>query len=348
VFANSSASLNVTPMYAGINTFTIPVQYAVGAGASNNAVGLNVRIDSNVLQNTDLGQGWEASYATVPPNQGPALKRLGAAPPGKISIKTNAFNQGGNEANGWFSSMSFGLKTKQGFIGMTWSPSSQQTRALTPKLEFYIAVGSFGSNALASWTDVSNANQRLTLADFLFNKVTVTYTEIGNWEVEPGEPKGALVDSRRTSVPSLSYSHERLAEAHANLVGLATRTGNMASGPVHHFDDGIQRALLDSITWDDSSSTSTATGGAVLAGVLTVRTALTASFAAFILAGVRFEITWTSTDGLKVAFSYDGHRSLEFIKSLFSPGALLEFLLRRGQLASGPNSDALAPLGAPA
>jgi hypothetical protein len=70
VFANSSTSLSVPPMSPATNTFTIPVQYVVGAGASNSAVGLNIRIDSNITLNTDLAQAWEANYATVPPNQG--------------------------------------------------------------------------------------------------------------------------------------------------------------------------------------------------------------------------------------------------------------------------------------
>lgn len=345
VFANSSASLSIASMYPGVNTFTIPVQYSLGAGASNSAVGLNVRIDSNITQNTDLGQAWEASYVTVPPNQGPSLKQIGAAEPGKISIRSNAFHQASNEANGWFSNMSYGLRTKQGFIGMTWSPSPQKTRVLTPKLEFYISVGSFGSNALASWTDVSNSNQRLTLADFRLNKVTVIYTEIGGWVVEPGEPQRLVVDSHRANLPSLSLSHQLLAQAHANLVGLATRTGSTGSGPGHHFDSGTQEALLQSVTWDDSSSARTAAGSAgFLRGTLTLRTALFASFAAFILAGLRFIVTFTSADGLQVAFSYSGDQPVEFVKSLFAPGALLEFLQRQGALSAEQPSPGLVKI----
>src|SRR5262249_61371312 len=71
VYANSSTSLAVGPFQPGYNTFTIPVQYIVGAGASNNAVGLNIQVTSSVQNNADLGQMWDANYATVPPNQGP-------------------------------------------------------------------------------------------------------------------------------------------------------------------------------------------------------------------------------------------------------------------------------------
>ena len=48
VFANSSACLTVDSHAQGSNLFGIPLQYKVGAGASNQAVGLDIAISSNV------------------------------------------------------------------------------------------------------------------------------------------------------------------------------------------------------------------------------------------------------------------------------------------------------------
>lgn len=56
VFANSSASLAIDSNDPATNSFTIPVQYVVAAGASNNAVGLNVKVNSTISQNSDLSQ----------------------------------------------------------------------------------------------------------------------------------------------------------------------------------------------------------------------------------------------------------------------------------------------------
>lgn len=69
VFANSSTNLAIAPNAGSVNTFTIPVQYIVGAGASNNAVGLNTKIDSFITKDADLGQMWDANYARCRPTR---------------------------------------------------------------------------------------------------------------------------------------------------------------------------------------------------------------------------------------------------------------------------------------
>ena len=224
VFANSSTSLAVPANSPATNTFTVPVQYVVGAGASNNAVGLNVVISSTISQNTDLQQGWQATYADAPPNMGPTLL-AGSAPANKdqIAIASNGFNQASNEANGWFSSMSYGVKTSQGFAGMTWSPSPAQTRTLTPLLQFYVAVGTFQANSLAAWTDVSNTSAQLDVpSSFLQNKCTVTYTATVGWTVTPGAPSThrSLESGESAMAHSLIQSHQLLSGAHADLVDI--------------------------------------------------------------------------------------------------------------------------------
>lgn len=190
VYANSSACLALEPNSPDTNYFTIPAQYVVGAGACNEAVGLNVLIDSNITQGTDIGQTWEADYATVPPNMGPNLTLSGTpSPTGTISISTNAFNQMMNEANGWFSNQSFGIMTSAGYMGMTWSPSPQSRTTITPSLSFYISIGSFNSNALADWVSVSNGAAFVEVpSSFLNNCCTVTLTASGEWLVTPGMP----------------------------------------------------------------------------------------------------------------------------------------------------------------
>ena len=54
VFANSNTNLYIPGGSTNLNSFTIPVQYVIGAGASNNAVGLNTVIESSATRNTEL------------------------------------------------------------------------------------------------------------------------------------------------------------------------------------------------------------------------------------------------------------------------------------------------------
>lgn len=191
VYANSSVSLVIPSNSPGINSVTVPVQYVVGAGASNHAVGLNVRIQSTVTQNASLSQRWQANYASVPPSMGPSLSLTpNAVGPNNIAITSNAFNQASNEANGWFSNMSYGIQTSMGFMGMTWSPSPNQTWTVTPKLSFYVTTGNFGSNALADWAQVMNDAASLRVpTDFQYGSCTVTLLAGGSWIVTPGKPQ---------------------------------------------------------------------------------------------------------------------------------------------------------------
>ena len=122
VFANSDTSLFVIPNYQGTNKFTIPLQYTVGAGASNDAVGLNIQIDSAIMEDASLEDMWDVEYATIPPKQGPtmSLEQGTQSPANTIGVKSNAFNKVLNEDGQWFSNMTFGIVTANGFIGITW------------------------------------------------------------------------------------------------------------------------------------------------------------------------------------------------------------------------------------
>jgi hypothetical protein len=206
VFANSSVSLEVAPNFAFTNEFIIPAQYVVGAGAGNQAVGLDIEIIPGSTKAASLTDTWNANYANAPPNQGPTMAPAGTRQkPSDIAIVTNAFDRVSNERIGWFSSQTFGIQTAAGFIGMTWSPDPSTTTILTPRLTFYIAAGSYGSNRLASYGEMSN--QLANHGEFSntcavieapssfdeLNQCTVTYTQSGEWQITPGKPPTNLV-----------------------------------------------------------------------------------------------------------------------------------------------------------
>lgn len=324
VFANSAASLAVVPNYPGENYFTIPVQFVVGAGASNNAVGLNVRVTSAITQNAGLTDQFSAEYATSPPNKGPNLTMIGnGAAPTQISIASNGFNQAGNENQGWFSNMSFGINTAAGFMGMTWSPFPSQTRTLTPILNFYVAVGSFGASTLAAYTTVSNKSAHLTTPNsFLRNEATVTYTPTGTWLVTPGKPpKASLFAGAIPAIDSLVDAHLYLARAHADLITL----GGERAGQSRYLlaESTKQEDTVVSVKWKDSPAMGDEAAAALtfLAGTLTVTTALLAAFTYFVLSGVEFNITSAPVSGTTIDFTYSGNQSAAHIQALFTAGA---------------------------
>jgi hypothetical protein len=301
VFANSSASLAVRPDSPAQNSFVIPAQYMVGAGASNHAVGLNVRVISNVTMNAGLQDTWQADYANVPPNMGPRLIKAGTqAPANTIAIASNAFNKAQNENHGWFGNQSFGIQTGQGFIGMTWSPNPQQTRTLTPNLAFYVTTGNFGANALASWNQISsNAAAIRAPADFQSGSCTVTFAANGTWRVTPGAPPPHALAQDPGGFPS---------GAHNEL-------------PAHLLKGHVFVDTLVSVHWDAEPSSA---GETFLTGTITVSTALPGPCTYFVLSGVTFQIAGAAS-GTTVPFRYAGSRSVEAIKSLFRPGSQLVF-----------------------
>jgi hypothetical protein len=300
VFANSNAALAVKPGARTLNRFVIPTQFVVGAGAANKPVGLGIRIVSSVTEDSNLTDKWDATYANVPPNMGPELDLSSAkAPANTIAISSNAFNKVANENSGWFSNQSFGIETDAGFIGMTWSPKPQQTRTLTPKLTFYIAVGSYGSNSLASWTEVSNGSATVTApGNFQFNECTVTYNPDGSWVVTKGKPSLMLA-------------------ANTQLAAMALLQGGSA-------ETGTQVDVLDSVHWDTMlSATEDYT---YLSGTISVTAALAAGFTYFLLSGVTFVLTNQTENGqTRFRFSYRGDWSSRAIKDLFQAGATLLF-----------------------
>ncbi len=193
LFANSNTSLQIPGLSSNLNSFTIPVQYIVGVGASNNAVGLNTVITSNATRNTELGQGWAVTYATVPPNQGPDLSGAALSSATSITMTSNAFNQQTNQANSWYESMTFGVKTQSGSLGITWVPDPSKEYIITPTLTFYIAVGNFSSNQLASIAAISTGSQALSTPSSFdaLGRCTVVYSATGQFSTYTGVPKAS-------------------------------------------------------------------------------------------------------------------------------------------------------------
>jgi hypothetical protein len=190
VYANSSAQISVLPNYGGVNNFTIPLQYVVGVGASNQAVELGVQIDSSFVRNTQLESVWNAKYATIPPQQGPTLELAQGlkSDPNTISLVTNNFNATRNLAGDWHSSMSFGIQSANGFIGITWKPSPGEKYQFAPNFSFYIATGEFSNNHLADILEISRNAAEVDLEQFSDSlEATVTLTSTGEWRVTPGK-----------------------------------------------------------------------------------------------------------------------------------------------------------------
>ena len=189
VFANSSASLYVQPNYGGINKFTIPLQYILAAGASNNAVAEGVQIDSSIVRNAQLEEVWEATYATVPPKQGPGLSIIQGAksPEDTIGYNSNNFDKKHNQNEKWYSSMSFGIQSPNGFLGVTWSPSPGDEHTIRPKFSFFISTGSFTSYELADITTISGESAKVPWEKFENLEATVILTSTGTFRVESGK-----------------------------------------------------------------------------------------------------------------------------------------------------------------
>jgi hypothetical protein len=227
VFANSSACLTIDSNSQSLNNFGIPLQYRVGSGASNQAVGLDVQISSNVSLNAEINQAFQANYQeTVPPKKGPTMKQTGASTKdGTIQITSNNFDKPGNEENSWFSNMSFGIQSAAGFIGMTWSPAPGVTRTLEPKFSFYISTGSFDYNSLAQWTDVSSQAATVELSDFnQLHGNPAAQRQMGC------HPRSSAAKVSAQAYQTLVSSHQALCNSHAELISLANAIEPLGDG----------------------------------------------------------------------------------------------------------------------
>ena len=191
VFANSSAYMTVPANFPEGPSFSIPVRYLVVAGAQNNPVGLDIMIAPGYQLNTELDEQWNIQYAEPTQHRPPTMRIAGSiANPNALLLQTLPYDKDEEAQANWYANQSFGIETPQGYIGMTWSPNPGQPLTLTPNLTFYVAIGDYGVNQLASLEQVAN-NAAVVTAPNSFdagNEATVTCTQEGRWIVAPGSP----------------------------------------------------------------------------------------------------------------------------------------------------------------
>lgn len=186
VFANSDTYV-IVPINDGSqrNSFNIPWQNVVAVGASNEAVASGAHIESSVTERTGVEVMWEADYSEKKP---PTLKQSGRAR--TLTIQSNYFNKGLEMANQRYGSMTYGVQSDEGFLGITWSPAPGTRYQIEPRVRFYVAIGDFQSNRLADIPVISRSAAEVTESEFDANgEATVVLSVDGNWQVYAGPPR---------------------------------------------------------------------------------------------------------------------------------------------------------------
>ncbi|KZN38692.1 hypothetical protein N480_13640 [Pseudoalteromonas luteoviolacea S2607] len=228
VYANSSTGIFVEPNYLGLNYFVIPYKYALQAGASNNAVQANTKIESSIEStisiDVELGKVYDTQYATAPPKKGPNLtvNQSDSSPTGTLQIQTNSFDKVENEEQRWFENATFGIEMSNGFIGSTWAPAPNEATTITPQFKFYITTGSFEPGTLTDFSIISKNAAVVNLSDFNSLEVTVTLTSEGTFLVTPGQPEQSSTSINKLGViehySKLVNTHNQLVEKHAETI----------------------------------------------------------------------------------------------------------------------------------
>ncbi|WP_391090909.1 hypothetical protein [Vibrio sp. NH-UV-68] len=223
VFANSSAYMTLDKTGPGdLSNFTIPLQYKLKASASNHAVGLDTKIMTRAMTDTDLGMSWDAEFFPGEEHRNPHLIEAGdQADVKEVMVKTNAFDPDDQMRFSWYNCMTFGVESESGFIGYSWVPDPSDEYDIVPKVSFYVSTGSFESNVLADMNQISKEAANVTEKDFdIRNECTVTLRVDGTWDIEPGAPSLMLSSN---VLNNLVESHLNLTSSHATLVELMTR-----------------------------------------------------------------------------------------------------------------------------
>lgn len=290
VFAHSSASLNVQPYASSSDSFFIPLQYRVQAGASNTAVGLNVAVHASAAESAAPGDVLRADYAGAPPKQGPRLSKTSSSAGKAITIETNQYNEQGNRANEWYESLGFGIDSPNGFMGISWSPAPGKRYALTPEPVFYVSTGSHQAQQLEDIGAIARNAARITLRDFSpRNEVWVTLNARGQWTVTGTNPQ-----------------HLQGASEHAEAQALTAST--------HEFATIIQR-----VQWNVDANEGD--GNATSTGMIVVTSSPTFIATGFTLAGLSFNLEGITSGATSWRFRYTGSVSKTFLHSTLVVGA---------------------------
>lgn len=320
VYANSDTFLSV-PEFTGSqkNAFTIPLQYSVQVGATNKAVGLNTLIESSDTHNTDLGIEWEATYTQEKGKRiGPSLAKTGTTPANQLAMVTNAYDKSAEKLNQWYGNMTYGVKSKNGFIGLTWSPDASTTYEILPKVTFYIATGSFIPNELADINKISTQSAVVTEKDFDGNnECTVTLNKEAKWVVTPGSPPEGI----NVLLPHLVEAHLNLTTSHSALIDMVSANPVVAQNTC-----GCTEAESLGITFDKLPKKAAVNG--YITGTITILGAIGFGFAYMFASGVSLNVTNRETrDGkTEFSFSYKGELGAKAIENLFDKGSIVNFL----------------------
>ncbi|WP_312816319.1 hypothetical protein [Atlantibacter subterraneus] len=325
VFANSDTYLTVSQHRTGLdNSFTIPMQYIVQAGASNKAVRLNTQIQSHISKDVNLGEEWLAEFFLD--NEGPELKKNkdGVVGNKEVHVVTNPFDKEREPINRWFNNITFGVKSESGFMGFTWSPAPKQEYLIVPKVRFYVATGDFESNKLVNMSSVSLAAAEINVSDFDGNnECTVTLNKDGTWTIEPGnknQGEDSLVNLVKL-LPTSAISQIKLVELCSNM-HLTLNNGTVKNDEDEYVtSEGLEVNTLTSDIRNNECE------NFILAGTITVATLITASVVYMIAGGITIKVSKKSGSEREYEFTYDGSKGVEALKAAFAAGKTI--LLRK-------------------
>lgn len=328
VYANSSANLTVSKYKKGQDdSFSIPLQYVIKAGASNQAVELNTRIQSSIVQDTDLGKAWHDNYNH--PNKGPSLYLADDKPTpanNEVDIWTNNFDKDKEPLKNWYSNLTFGVQSQNGFMGVTWSPDPSQRYRIEPKVQFYVATGSYESNQLADITAISATSASIDEDSFDGNnECTVTLKSDGNWIVEPGNTNVTELESDPGILSELVKANVELATAHAALVAMYNSGQTVTGVHAHLASDEYVKSTGIKLRNNITLSEDDMEANVIITGTITVATAISAAFLYMIASGITLRITRRAATGLEFDFSYSGSQGAEAVRNAFAAGQLIDF-----------------------
>lgn len=247
VFANSSAYMTLAQSKPREqNSFTIPLQYSTQVSSSNKAVGLHTKVVTQSMTDTDLSSAWDANFYSGKEHKNPSLnKDSSSAPSDCVIINTNEFNLDDQKINSWYSSLTFGVESENGFIGFSWAPDPNEQYTIQPKVSFYISVGTYVENELVRMTDVSKQAAHITNENFdVRRECTVVYDSSGKWSITPGAPDKLNSDQL---VSKLLDAHLDLAASHAVLVQLAQQANTESRERANANQNDIVVAVVSSI-----------------------------------------------------------------------------------------------------
>jgi hypothetical protein len=194
-FANSSAFIDINADHTALNKITIPEQYSLHLGSSTQALMSGVEIKHITGLDVEFNKEYVADFVTAPTSIGPelTLNKVGKCTENTLSFRVNPFDVAANESKQCYANASFGIQSSLSFLGVTWSPSPNETKKIKPKLGFYLSTGNYESNTLVDFNTFEKLPAIIPLSMFINNEVTVTLTLDKGWIVTAGKPEPTVL-----------------------------------------------------------------------------------------------------------------------------------------------------------